>query len=322
VAARSQPAPSRGTFFVGIALVVVAAALVAFGFAKLQRHPSGEQLIYAGSGAIYRRDLATGVDTKIASIPKSTKLAEPSPDGKWVAYGNAQGAVWMFDVAGHRRYQIADQATVPVGWSPDSKLMVREIVGNTDLVLIDPNGGRRGLLNSPPLSMSLPVWISSTRFAVGDLNDVNDSLLVDTKASERPDVKANFGIPLAASPDGKQLIYGIHGALHDGRITSSGVTGGRVLFKGTATVVATSPQGFVAFAAKDGVYVLETSTTIKRIVTGQADWLVFSSDGTTILYAKGGAIYAQNVRHGRAKRVSKRGVNVLTLLSFRVVAGK
>ncbi len=327
MAGPSRTAPSRGTFFVGVVLVTIAGALLAFAFAKLQHRPDAGTLLYAGSGAIYERDLASGSDTKIASIPKDTKLAEPSPDGRYVAYGDATGALWIYETRTKRRYQLADQGTIPLGWSPDSKLVARELVGNGDVVLIDPNAGRTGLINGGPSSLSLPVWISSSRFAIGDLANAsgNGSLLVDTQTSEQPVVSASFGVPLAASPDGKQLLSERNHELQEGTITPAGVHGSTVLFKGDATVAATSPQGFVAFAATDlsgtkGIWALESGTKLKRVVDGSVDWLAFTRDGSTICYAKGGAIYALTLTKPSApKRVSRRGVNVLTLLSFRVV---
>jgi WD40 repeat protein len=319
--------PSRGTFIFGIVFVAIAAALLAFVFAKLERRPNAGTLIYAGNGGIYEHDLGSGTDTKIASIPKDTKLAEPSPDGNYVAYGNASGALWLYEIRTKRRYQIADAATLPVGWSPDSKLVARELVGNGDVVLIDPNAGRTGLISGPPVTLSLPVWISSSRFAIGDLANPNGSLLVDTQASEQPVVKATFGVPLAASPDGTQLLSEKDHELLEGKVTPNGVTGGTVLFRGDATVAATSPQGFVAFAATDrsgvkGIWALESGTKLKRVVRGAVDWLAFTRDGSTICYAKDGAIYALTLtKPSEPKRLSRRGVDVLTLLSFRVVSG-
>jgi hypothetical protein len=308
--------------------VAIAGVLVAFAFAKLQRHPDAGVLIYAGSGAIYERDLGTGRDTKVASIPRDTKVAEPSPDGRFVAYGNAQGSLWMFDTKAKTRYQLAEAGTIPIGWSPDSKLVARELVGRSDVVLIDPNAGRTGLIEAPPITLSLPVWISSSRFAIGDLADPNGSLLVDTQGSEQPVVHASFGVPLAASPDGTHLLYERGHELREATVTPSGIEASRVLFEGDATVAATSPQGHVAFAAKDaagrqGVWALETGTSVRRVVDGAVDWLVFTRDGGSICYATHGVIYALTLDgRSKPKRLSRRGVDVLTLLSFRVVPAK
>lgn len=323
----NEPRFNRVTLAIGIVMVTLAGAVAAFGFAKLERHPDLGTLVYAGSGAIYEHNLATGRDTKLISVPKDTTVAEPSPDGHFVAYANPAGALWMYDVKARRRYQVAEQATIPVGWSPDSKLVARELVGNGDVVLIDPNAGRRGLIRGNPLTQSLPVWITSSRFAIGDLADPNASMLVDTQSSEEPVVKASFGVPLAASPDGAQLLAKRDRELREMKVTPSGVTNGHVLFRGDATVAATSPQGFVAFAGKDrsgaeGVWVLETGTDLRRIVRGRVDWLVFTRDGSAICYAKDGAIFALPLAGGRTQRVSRSGVKVLTVLSFRVVASK
>ncbi len=318
---------NRVTLVIGIVLVTLAGAVAAFALAKLQHHTDLGTLVYAGSRGIYTHDLATGEDTKIASIPKDINLAEPSPDGRFVAYANPDGALWMYDIKARRRYQVAEQGTIPEGWSPDSKLVARELVGAGDVVLIDPNAGRKGLINGGSITQSLPVWINPSRFAIGDLADPNGSLLVDTQGSEQPVVKASFGVPLAASPDGTQLLTQRNHELSEGRVTPTGVTSSRVLFKGDAIVAATAPQGFVAFAAKgpagkEGIWVLETGTELKRIVPGQVDWLVFTRDGRAICYAKGGAIYALTLSDHRTKRISRRGVTVLTLLSFGVVPSK
>jgi WD40 repeat protein len=326
----AEPSPAdsatfnRTTLVVGIILVTLAGAVAAFAFAKLQHHVDLGQLVYAGSGGIYEHDLATGADRKLTSIPKDITVAEPSPDGRFVAYANSQGSLWMYDIKARRRYQVAEQGTIPEGWSPDSKLVARELVGAGDVVLIDPNAGRKGLINGGSITQSLPVWITSSRFAIGDLADPNASLLVDTQGSEQPVVKAAFGVPLAASPDGAQLLTQRDHVLREGKVTPSGVTSGHVLFKGDAIIAATSPQGFVAFSAKgpagkEGLWVLETGTEVKRLVTGQVDWLVFTPDGSAICYAKGGSIYALTLADHRTKRISRRGVSVLTLLSFRVV---
>lgn len=322
--APSNPPFGRGTLVVGIVLVTIAGGLAAFGLAKLQHHPSAGTLIYAGSSGIYQHDLSTGSDKKLASIPKDIEVAEPSPNGRYVAYANQQGSLWLYEIPTKRRYQLAEQGTIPEGWSPDNKLVARELVGAGDVVLIDPNAGRKGLIRGGAVTESLPVWISASRFAIGDLTNADASLLVDTQTSEQPIVHASFGVPLTASPDGTHLLYARDKKLWSGKITPSGIAKGTVLFNGDARVAATSAQGFLAFSGVDasrrsGIWVLETGTSLKRIVDGPVDWLVFSSDGTAILYAQKGAIYALPLSEKTPKRVSKRGVKVLTVLSFRVV---
>ena len=98
-----------------------------------------------------------------------------------------------------------------------------------------------------------------------------------------------------------------------------------MIFRGDANVAATSKQGYVAIAGKDakgnkGIWVLEGGTNTKRIVRGVVPWLVWTRDGSSIVYEKDGALYAMTIGRKTSKRVSRRGVDVFPLLSFNVVA--
>jgi hypothetical protein len=326
----AEPSPTpgnaftRGILVIGLVLITLAGVLLAYALGKNRDSPDPGTLVYAGEQGVFVHDLSTGEDQRILRLPAKTIVAEVSPDGRFIAYAQDQGQLWMFDREKRDRYQIAERFVVPVGWTPDSKLVAREITGDGDLVTIDPSGERKVLLNVTSNTIGTPIWISETRFAIGDPRAPDDAKLVSTTAAESPIVTSDFGVPLAASPDGAELLFQKDHKVSVGKIGPDGVSDRRVIFRGDANVAATSKQGFVAIAGKDakgtkGVWVLQGGTQTKLLARGAVPWLVWTRDGSTVVYERDGALYAITIGRKTSKRVSRRGVDVFPLLSFNVV---
>lgn len=308
---------SRGGLFVGLLIVCLIGGAAAFLFARVRPSLDAGHLIYASDHAVYIHDLKTGSDKKVVSLPSGTVVASASPDGQWIGYGTQEGAVWLVRIDGTQRFQLTDQLTVPVGWTPDGKLVVGELASDGDLVAVDPEGARTPLMTGGHLPNTVPVWLDTKRFAIAKAKG-RFSVIKDDD-----EVVAGDGVPLAASPDGTQLMYQDKKLVKLTTIKGSEFTNTSVVFKGEAENATTSPDGFVALIAKDikghkGVWILEGGTKSKRIVMGSVDGVQWTHTGAVVIYLRDGALYAQDAHGGRAKRVSRKGVKVLPLLSFSV----
>ena len=314
---RPRPAFSRGRLVVGLVLVVLFAVGLAYAFSKLRGGPDAGRLVYAARQGVFERELSTGDDTKLASLPDSVEVAMPSPDGRYVAYAMGEGELWIAALEGDRRFQVAERLVLPLGWSPDSRLVAGELLSDQDLVAIDPDGGREVLLSGGYLSGSQPVWIDADRFAIARNEDT--FVIVEAgKASEPID-----GRPLAASPDGDQLLFVrgddvLVGSVEDDRITDE-----QALSDDGAAFGAASAQGFLAVANDDGVHVFEGGTDSRRVVDRAVDWIGWAHGGAVLLYAHDGAAYALELRaedpDGEPKRVTRRDADVFPLAPFAVV---
>ena len=311
---------SRTRLVVGLVLVCALGAGVAFFIGRSRGGPDAGTLVYATPAGVYTHDLATGRDERVVTLPKGTVAALPSPDGKWVAYSKGSGEVWLAALDHDQRYQVAEQLALPLGWSPDGRLLVSELLDDGDLVVVVPDGDREVLAPGRFPAISAPVWIDDERVAIATTEET--FVLIDTTKPTEPLPIA--GTPLAASPDGAELLVAREGALMVSKIESDEPVGLRVIFEGTPTVAAASRQGYLAVAAKDkkgknGVWVFQGGSESSKVVEGKVNGLAWTSVGAVLVYERKGVLYALERSGAEPKRVSREGVPVFPLLSFTVV---
>ena len=96
--------------------------------------PDGSEIAYSsdrgGSFDVWIRDLKTGRDRQLTTMPNAEVAAEWSPDGKWMAFVSnsdyKQGETWVVPTGGGQPRKILDRA-FGVGypsWSRDSKFVL------------------------------------------------------------------------------------------------------------------------------------------------------------------------------------------------------
>jgi hypothetical protein len=314
--ARDNAGFSRGRFVVGLVLVTLVAAGVAYGLGKLRKPPSAGRLIYAAAGRVVERDLGTGEERTIGRVPKDTFQALPSHDGHWIAYTNLAGESWMLDLKGKRRFQLSNANGYPLSWSPDNRLLIRD---NRMFVVVDPLGGNRQF----PVSGLPPVWLDRNRFVVGGPNALDEITFVDTVGLKV--TNDGFGaLPITVSPDGKELFATRRTDVIVAEVRGTKLTKRRSVFKGQAYLGATSPDGLVAFAGLDpdhalGAWVLRGGKQKPlRVVSKKVDALRWTRVGSTLIYQYKGVLYSLRVPNGKAKRLTAKGIAVY-LGSFDVV---
>ncbi len=311
---------SRARLFVGLLVITLIGAGGMFALARLRGGPDPGSVVYASPEGVFVHDLSSGHDRLAATLPKGTVAAIPSPDGKWVAYSRGVGELWLASLRSRQRFQVADQFVVPLGWSPDGRLLASELLSDRDLVLIDPDEGREVLKSGGVPPSSFPVWLDEHRFAIATSDE--EFVLFDTRRPSRS--VAAPGAPLAASPDGEELLFALRDKVLVAKIEGKKRGQLKTIFTGTATHAATSGDGFLAIAAKDpkghsGAWVFQGGSKKTRVVSGKVDGLAWSAKGAALLYQRGGVIYAIAHAGSDPVRVSRRGVKVFRLLSFIVV---
>jgi hypothetical protein len=312
---------TRGRLVVGIVLVAAVGAGAAFFIGRSRGGPDPGSIVYASPQGVYVHDLETGHDRRALRLPSGTAAAIPSPDGRWVAYSKGAGEVWLASlVSDDKPYQVAERFVIPLGWSPDGKLLTSELLGDRDLVLVDPEGDRETLASGAFPAISVPVWLDDHRVALAAADD--QFVLIDTTGPSQSPPTA--GTPLAASPDGAELLVAREGVLFVSKMKSDEPVGLRVIFEGNATQAAASSEGYLAISAKDkkgksGVWIFEGGDKSQKVVSGKVSGVAWSARGAALLYERKGALYALQRPGAEPKRVSRKGVTVFPLLSFAVV---
>lgn len=307
---------SRSRLLVGLLLLTVVAGGLAFGLSRLRSDPGPGHLVYAARQGVFVRDLATGTDERLLELPDDVEIAVPSPDGRSVAYALGAGQLWLAEVGGERRFEVAQRFTVPLGWSPDGRLIAGELAGDQDLVAVDPDGGRDVLLSGGYVAGFPPVWIDADRFVIAV--DAERSVIVDGSEPSEP----IDGHPLAVSPDATEMVLARGETVVVASISDGEVTDERELHDGPAGLAAASPAGFLAVGTPDGVLVFEGGTRSREVVPGQVDWLGWARTGAVLLYAKGGAAYAVELPDGEPVRVTSQEAEAFSVLAFTVIDGR
>ncbi len=315
---------SRGRLAIGLVLVAVIAAALAYAFGAERGGPDPGRLVYAGKEGVFVRELETGDERKAGSLPTDVTLGAASDDGRWYSYVQKSGALWLLQLENNRRFEVSDAPAFPLGWSPDGKLVARELLDDRDIVLIDPEGGSRVLWSRGSVEVRYPVWVDADRFFMYDDKQEKSLALVKLAGSDSSISYIGEGNPLAASPDGAEILLQREKSLVVAKLDGSRLSNERELFEGTIGSTAVSGQGHVAFTAKDnkgrgGVWVLQGGRETRKVVSEAVSALDWSLDGSTIFYAKKGAVYALTLPDGDPKRVSDRKVHVFDNQGFKVV---
>jgi sugar lactone lactonase YvrE len=274
--------------------------------------------VYANERGAYERDLETGKQRRVASLPTDTLEVWPNPTGRWLGYLRKDGGLWLLDLDEGRRWRVSERGTTAVGWMPDGRLVAIGLL-DRNLVAIDP--GDRGtdrLVRR--YGGGRPLWRDRYRFLTADrrgmvavnLNVVGGRGAVTTVAR---------GVrPLALSPDGREVLYATGPAGRKPRVVIADLErdklgSRRVVFEGLSNRAAVSPQGFVAFSGRDrsndgGTWILEGRGLPRRITRGQAESIAWSRDGSALVYVIDGTLFVRDLGKDRTIRLSERGTHV------------
>jgi hypothetical protein len=293
-------------------LVAILGAGIAFGASKCRSGPHPGRLVYAARQGVFVHDLTTGEDRRVADLPDDVELAIPSPDGKWVGYAAGAGAVTIASLTEDRSFEVAARFSIPVGWTPDNRLVVGEVVGDRDLVAIEPDGQRTRLLTGGYANGSYPIWIDHETFAIA-ASETSFLIAEDGEALSQDD-----GVPLAVSPDGAHLLV----VRKDRLVTldlENDLDEVDVLHEGAVSFAAANAQGLLAIATPRDLRVFEAGTRTTTVVDRPVDHIGWALTGAVLLYSADGAAYAIELPDGKPKRVTRRGADLFSLLAFQVV---
>jgi hypothetical protein len=294
-------------------LVALVGAGVAYGAGRLRPGPDAGRVVYATDTGVFVRELATGAQRRVLTLPSGTLGVWPSPDGRWLAYLRRSGELWLAGVDDGRRWRVSERSAAVFGWSPDIRLVALELQGQGRLVAVDP-GGRGSRVLASGYRGGAPVWLDAGTFAAA-LG--RDTILVRTRG-DRTSARRLLedAWPLAAAPGGGELLVLRGPERRRSRVVVADVDGERVagtraVFEGKASRAAVSRQGFVAFSGRDrsdaaGVWVLESGESVRRVARAEAGALAWSVDGSSVLYEVDGVLYARDVREERTVRLGSR----------------
>ncbi|HEU5473646.1 MAG TPA: amidohydrolase family protein [Actinophytocola sp.] len=91
--------------------------------------PDGRSLVYvsdrAGDADLWLRDLSTGVERRLTTLPGAQLTPRWSPDGRQIAYQDHDGAAWILDLASGSVRQVTPNLFLPgrPTWSPDGNVL-------------------------------------------------------------------------------------------------------------------------------------------------------------------------------------------------------
>lgn len=183
--------------------------------------PDARQLIIEGRPPL-RIDF-TSASAAVAPVPapflhnqETASLFSYSPDGKALAYRNAQGNLVLMDIANGASTTMESNLVAPVSWSPDSKLLAavcKDSLGRLILHMDYREGGYRikpVVLPFHQLATSCqPVqWVPETDNVViaGGDERRTDIWLVDVGIPSRLTQTGDV-LAFAISPDGSRVIW-------------------------------------------------------------------------------------------------------------------
>ena len=312
-----RPEFSRGRLIVGLVLVAIVAGGAAYGLGQLRTGTNPGRVVYATEHGVFVRELASGDERRVASLPKDTLQVWPDADGRWLGYLRRAGSLWLLDLETRERWQVSERLSIGLGWTPDNRFVAGELLSDRDLVAIDPGSRGNDLLVSR-YSGGRMIWKDREHF----LTVIGKDFVSIRVSGRRPLASkvADDAAPLAVSPEGSEVLYLIDPEGAKPRVAIADLDGirlgsRRVVFEGWAKLAATSPQGFVAFSARDrsnkwGTWVLESSSKPPRRVADGAEELGWSRNGSALVYVIDGALYARDLNDARPVRLSARGTYV------------
>ncbi|WP_412737216.1 amidohydrolase family protein [Krasilnikovia sp. MM14-A1259] len=91
--------------------------------------PDGRYLVYssdrAGSADLWRRDLTTGAEQQLTTLPGSQIAPRWSPRGDQIAFADDDGATWVLDLASGQTRKVVTALFQPgrASWSPDGRTL-------------------------------------------------------------------------------------------------------------------------------------------------------------------------------------------------------
>ncbi len=307
---------SRGRLAVGLLLVALVAAGAAFGLGRLRGGSDPGRVVYANERGVFVRELTTGKQERIGTLPKDTLDVWPDPTGRWLAYLRRDGGLWMLDLESGERWAISERLSVGLDWSPDGRFVAGELLSDRDLVAIDPGTRGNDLLVSM-YSGGRMIWRDRDHF----LTVIGKDLVSIRLSGSRPLASkvADDAWPLAFSPEGAEVLYlidpeGAKPRIAIARLQGDHLSARRIVFDGWANLAAASRQGFV-FSARDrsdktGTWVRNSRSKPPRRVAAAAEELAWSRDGSALVYVVNGSLYAHDLPDGRSHRLSPHGTYV------------
>ncbi|MFL6140528.1 MAG: amidohydrolase family protein [Labedaea sp.] len=208
--------------------------------------PDGRSLVYvsdrAGDADLWLRDLATGAEHRLTTLPGAQMTPRWSPDGGRIAYQDHDGAAWILELASGSVRQVTPSLFLPgrPTWSPDGAVLALAAVkpysarfreGTSQILTVDLNIGTLTYTEPMPhASLATrgddgPVWSPDGRHLAFVVESVAWVVPVDAggRFTGSPRQVTSEATDSLAWQGSDRLFY-----LNNGRLRSVAIAGGRV----------------------------------------------------------------------------------------------